>query len=171
MSHVIPLCLFQTLKLHRWNCNVCGLCPKMTVLNYVRLLGGPGKGPPPRDPARGARDPALSRPRGSSTMSHVIPLCLFQTLKLHCWNCNVCGLCPKMTVLNYVRLLGDPGKGPPPRDPARGARDPALSRPRGSSTMSHVIPLCLFQTLKLYRWNCNVCGLCPKMTVLNYVRL
>ena len=45
--------------------------------------------------------------RGSSTMSHVIPLRLFQTLKSGRWNCNVCGLCRKMTVLNYVRLLGE----------------------------------------------------------------
>ena len=45
MSHVIPLRVFQTLKSGRWNCNVCGLCRKMTVLNYVRLLGGgPRKG-------------------------------------------------------------------------------------------------------------------------------
>ena len=37
--------LFQTLKWSRWNCNVCGLRRKMTVLNYVRLLGGgPRKG-------------------------------------------------------------------------------------------------------------------------------
>ena len=50
--------------------------------------------------------------RGSSTMSHVIPLRLFQTLKSSRWNCNVCGLCRKMTVLNYVRLLGGcPRKG------------------------------------------------------------
>ena len=50
--------------------------------------------------------------RGSSTMSHVIPLRLFQTLKSSRWNCNVCGLCRKMTVLNYVRLLGEcPRKG------------------------------------------------------------
>ena len=49
---------------------------------------------------------------GSSTMSHVIPLRLFQTLKSSRWNCNVCGLCRKMTVLNYVRLLGEcPRKG------------------------------------------------------------
>ena len=50
--------------------------------------------------------------RGSSTMSHVIPLRLFQTLKWSRWNCNVCGLRRKMTVLNYVRLLGGgPRKG------------------------------------------------------------
>ena len=36
--------------------------------------------------------------------------------------------------------------------------------------MSHVIPLWLVQTLNLYRWNCNVCGLSRKMTKLNYVR-
>ena len=40
MSHVIPLWLIQTLNLHRWNCNVCGLSRKMTGLNYVRNLAG-----------------------------------------------------------------------------------------------------------------------------------
>ena len=40
MSHVIPLRLFQTLNLHRWNCNVLGSARKMTVGNYVRVLPG-----------------------------------------------------------------------------------------------------------------------------------
>ena len=40
MSHVIPLWLVQTLNLHRWNCNVCGLSRKVTELNYVRNLAG-----------------------------------------------------------------------------------------------------------------------------------
>ena len=63
---------------------------------------------PCRAPARFLQ----SRSRGSSTMSHVIPLRLFQTLKSSRWNCNVCGLRRKMTVLNYVRLLGEcPRKG------------------------------------------------------------
>ena len=39
-SHVIPLWLVQTLNLHRWNCNVCGLSRKVTELNYVRNLSG-----------------------------------------------------------------------------------------------------------------------------------
>ena len=42
---------------------------------------------------------------GSPTTSHVIPLWLVQTLNLHCWNCNVCGLSRKVTELNYVRNL------------------------------------------------------------------
>ena len=40
MSHSIPSRLFQTLKSHRWNCSVCRRCQKLTVLNYLRLLGG-----------------------------------------------------------------------------------------------------------------------------------
>ena len=40
MSHVIPVHIFQTLKCGRWNCNVCDLSRKVTVLNYVRLLLG-----------------------------------------------------------------------------------------------------------------------------------
>ena len=42
ISHVIPLRLVQTLNLHRWNCNVCGVSRKMTTINYVRNLGGGG---------------------------------------------------------------------------------------------------------------------------------
>ncbi len=41
-SHVIPLRLLQTLNLHRWNCNVFPRSRKITVLNYVRNLSGPG---------------------------------------------------------------------------------------------------------------------------------
>ena len=39
-SHVIPLQVFQTLNLERWNCNVFGRSRKMTEGNYVRLLFG-----------------------------------------------------------------------------------------------------------------------------------
>ena len=35
ISHVIPLRVFQALKSHRWDCNVCGVSRKMTMLNYV----------------------------------------------------------------------------------------------------------------------------------------
>ena len=40
MLHVIPLQVFQTLNLERWNCNVFGRSRKMTEGNYVRLLFG-----------------------------------------------------------------------------------------------------------------------------------
>ena len=39
ISHVIPLRVFQVLKAYRWDCNVCGVSRKMTMLNYVRLWG------------------------------------------------------------------------------------------------------------------------------------
>ena len=55
ISHVIPLRLVQTLNLHRWNCNVFGVCRKMTTINYVRNLGGGGV-----VAARGRRGQALS---------------------------------------------------------------------------------------------------------------
>ena len=42
ISHVIPLGLFQDLNCDRWNCNVCGRSPKVTVGNYVRLLFSSG---------------------------------------------------------------------------------------------------------------------------------
>ena len=38
MSHVIPRHVFQTLKSHRWNCNVFGRCTKFGHPNYVRVL-------------------------------------------------------------------------------------------------------------------------------------
>ena len=38
MSHVIPPHVFQTLKSHRWNCNVLGRCRKFGHPNYVRVL-------------------------------------------------------------------------------------------------------------------------------------
>ena len=50
-------------------------------------------------------------PHGSPTMSHVIPLRVFQILKSCRWDCNVCGVSRKMTKLNYVRLLGGAGLG------------------------------------------------------------
>ena len=55
ISHVIPLRLVQTLNWHHWNCNVFGVCRKMTTINYVRNLGGGGV-----VAARGRRGQALS---------------------------------------------------------------------------------------------------------------
>ena len=66
ISHVIPPRLFQTLNSDRWNCNVCGGPPKVTVGNYVRLFWEPG----PVAPA----------------ISHAIPLNVFHGLKSDRWN-------------------------------------------------------------------------------------
>ena len=96
ISHVIPLRLPQTLKWHRWNCNVLSGARKMTVGNYVRLLSGK---------VRRCRCCPAGALHASSPISHVIPLRLPQTLKWHRWNCNVLGGARKMTVGNYVRLL------------------------------------------------------------------
>ena len=38
MSHAIPRHIFQTLKSHRWNCNVLGCCTKFGYPNCVRVL-------------------------------------------------------------------------------------------------------------------------------------
>ena len=38
MSHVIPRHVFQTLKSHRWNCNVFGRCRKFGYPNCMRVL-------------------------------------------------------------------------------------------------------------------------------------
>ncbi len=63
-------------------------------------------------PARPRRGPRAPQPgplglvmTGYSTMSHVIPLRVFHTLKLHRWNCNVLRGARILTVGNYVRLL------------------------------------------------------------------
>ena len=50
------------------------------------------------------------------------------------------------------------------------SRRPPIGRPT-LSAMSHVIPLHVFQTLKTYRWNCNVLSGARKLTPGNYVRL
>ena len=52
ISHVIPLRLLQTLNLHRWNCNVFARSRKITAVNYVRNLSGPGLPPPAGAAAR-----------------------------------------------------------------------------------------------------------------------
>ena len=123
MSHVIPLWLVQMLNLHCWNCNVFGACRKMTALNYVRNLSGPGLSPSgaavrpagdttPICPARPlACLQSLSKRlhHGCPKMSHVIPLRLVQVLNSCRWNCNVFGACRKMTALNYVRNLAGGG--------------------------------------------------------------
>ena len=51
-----------------------------------------------------SRRPPIGRP-SCSAMSHVIHLRVFQTLKSHCWNCNVLRGSRKLTHGNYVRLL------------------------------------------------------------------
>ena len=38
MSHAIPRHVFQTLKSHRWNCNVLGCCTKFGYPNCMRLM-------------------------------------------------------------------------------------------------------------------------------------
>ena len=54
-----------------------------------------------------SRSPA--RPRRRSSILHVIPLRLIQTLNMHHWNCNVFVWSRKVTVGNYVRNLSGPG--------------------------------------------------------------
>ena len=76
----------------------------------AELLGVPvGGGPPASRPRRELRSArrleARPGPATASLISHVIPLCLIQTLNLHRWNCNVCGPSRKMTTINYVRNL------------------------------------------------------------------
>ena len=95
ISHVIPLRVLQTLNSCRWDCNVFGLSPKVTVGNYVRNVSGAGAS---------ARCPARPRPRPRApqpgpavapaiVISHAIPQQLVQILNLHRWNCNVFWVC------------------------------------------------------------------------------
>ena len=88
MSHVIPLWFVQMLNWHRWNCNVFEASRKMTELNYVRNLGGGvsvtrvrAAGPPDRRAQPGGESDLPADRDGSPTMSHVIPLPIFQVLK------------------------------------------------------------------------------------------
>ena len=88
----------------------------------------------PPDPC--SRGPVVPWFRGSSTMSHAIPSRLFQTLKSHRWNCNVYGPCLKLTVLNYLRLLG----GEPRKREGRGRYRPAAYKQRGRAHNVHPAP-------------------------------
>ena len=54
--------------------------------------------------SQASRRPPIGRP-SYSTMSHVIRLRVFQTLKSHRWDCNVLREPRKLTPGNYVRLL------------------------------------------------------------------
>jgi len=63
-----------------------------------------GGGPPAR-----LGDLLVAPGAALSSISHVIPLQLIQTLKPPRWNCNVFGRSQKMTVGNYVRNLSGPG--------------------------------------------------------------
>ena len=74
--------------------------------------GGLQSGGARHAPARPRRRPRAPQPgplglvmMGYSTMSHVIPLRVFHTLKLHRWNCNVLRGARILAVGNYVRLL------------------------------------------------------------------
>ena len=153
ISHVIPLRLVQTLYLHRWNCNVFGVSRKMTAINYVRDLSGPGLPPsgavawPAGDttPIRPARPLAclqsLSKRlhRGCPKMSHVIPLRLVQILNSCRWDCNVFGWSRKMTEGNYVRNLSGPGL-PPSGAVAWPAGDVTPIRPATQSVDKGKVP-------------------------------
>ena len=123
-------------------------------------------------------------PARCASMSHVIPLRVFQMLNSHRWDCNVLRCSLKLTVLNYVRLMFC--SGPAVAHWHRGQALQAPQRPptgRGLSlfvasvliahrlAISHVIPLRVFQMLNLHRWDCNVLRYSLKLTVLNYVRL
>ena len=64
-----------------------------------------------RRPARPLCVPAVGDPPARcASMSHVIPLRVFQMLNSHRWDCNVLRCSLKLTVLNYVRLMF--GSGP-----------------------------------------------------------
>ena len=68
---------------------------------------------------------------GSSEMSHVIPPRVFQTLKLHRWNCNVLGCCTKFGHPNYVRLLVD--EAPQANSCVRSSSHDTVHDPRDAS--------------------------------------
>ena len=66
ISHVIPLCVLQTMNLYRRNCTVCGWSRKVTAGNYVRLLFSLGPAATRRHRGRFLRcSPVPSGPSGS----------------------------------------------------------------------------------------------------------
>ena len=70
ISHVIPLLLLQTLTSPRWNCNVFARSRKITAVNYVRNLSGPGL-PPPAGAAARHRLKALPCPPAHRSAPHL----------------------------------------------------------------------------------------------------
>ena len=114
-----------------------------------RVVSKPGQAPPPPTGTAAGPSGALhtsgawcadwwfggsprspARPRRRSSILHVIPLRLIQTLNMHHWNCNVFAWSRKVTVGNYVRLLVSAGPpaaffaavGPCVSQPARALR-------------------------------------------------
>ena len=69
---------------------------------------------------------------GSSEMSHAIPRHVFQTLKLHRWNCNVLGCCTKFGYPNCVRVLVD--EAPKASSCVRSLSHDTVHNPRDAST-------------------------------------
>jgi len=70
ISHVIPLLLLQALTSPRWNCNVFARSRKITAVNYVRNLSGPGL-PPPAGAAARHRLKALPCPPAHRSAPHL----------------------------------------------------------------------------------------------------
>ena len=107
ISHVIPLRLFQTLNVRRWNCNVFGVSRKMTVGNYVRNLGGGGV-----VAARGHRSRALSA-RWAGCLKPPSPLRVLAE--------------PRLKPPSPLRALAEPRLKPP--SPLRAPAEPRLKPP------------------------------------------
>ena len=72
ISHVIPLCVLQTMNLYRCNCNVCGWSRKVTAGNYVRLLFSLGPAATRRHRRLAPRHGSAACPVGT-VISHAIP--------------------------------------------------------------------------------------------------
>ena len=72
ISHVIPLCVLQTMNLYRRNCTVCGWSRKVTAGNYVRLLFSLGPAATRRHRRLAPRHGSAACPVGT-VISHAIP--------------------------------------------------------------------------------------------------
>ena len=72
ISHVIPLRVLQTLNSCRWDCNVFGLSPKVTVGNYVRNVSGAGAST--RCPARPRPRPRAPQPGPARCLTGCSPI-------------------------------------------------------------------------------------------------
>ena len=73
MSHVIPRHVFQTLKSHRWNCNVLGRCRKFGHPNYVRVLAD--EAPKANSCVRSSSHDTAHDPRDATNTTSHTPQC------------------------------------------------------------------------------------------------
>ena len=87
MSHAIPRHVCQTLKSHRWNCNVLGRCTKFGYPNYVRVLVD--EAPQENSCVRSSSHDTVHNPRDTSNTTPT-PQNAKSPFRWLCWSCSTC---------------------------------------------------------------------------------